>query len=263
MLIDSHCHLDQPARHGELDALLQRADDAGVGQLITIGTSTADWHRYEKLAAAHPGKIAYTVGLHPNDAGDDWEEQLMALMSFFAEEPRPVAIGEIGLDFFRLPKYPDERAEIIQRQETALTRQLEFAVQLDCPVVVHSRACFAETVQAIDASGVDWRKVVFHCFSYGPDEVAALNRRGGRASFTGLVTYQNAPAVREALKLQGPDKLMLETDSPYLAPEPHRGKTNEPARVREIAQACANELDLPFDELAALTTGNTRLFFGL
>ncbi|MFW6218240.1 MAG: TatD family hydrolase [Verrucomicrobiota bacterium] len=260
---DSHCHLQRFEQEGELPAVLGRAESAGVGRMIAVGTSLEDWVPYRELAQGHPGRIDYTAGLHPGHVDADWEDGVRQLSAFFMPPQAPVALGEIGLDFFHLPKDPVAAGDAILHQEAAFRQQLLLAGELGCPVVVHSRKAFAETVRLIDASGIDWTKVVFHCFSYGPEEVRQLNERGGRASFTGIVTYKNAPEVREALRVQGVESLMLETDSPYLAPEPHRGQSNEPAYVADIGRRCAEVLAVSVEELAERTTANVKEFFGL
>ena len=137
------------------------------------------------------------------------------------------------------------------------------ACELDCPVIIHSRNAFKDSVRMIDESQIEWSRIVFHCFSYGSDQIAQINQRGGRASFTGIVTYKNAPDLREALRTQGIERLMLETDCPYLSPEPHRGKPNEPAFLTHIGQRCAETMAISIDELGARTTANTRAFFNL
>ncbi len=261
--IDSHCHLQGFERKGELKAVLQRAKAVGVQHCITVGTSPEDWVGYRELHAAHPELIAYTVGLHPCYVDEHWEAAVTQLSTFFMPPHAPVALGEIGLDYFHLPKEPIRAGEIILAQEAAFREQLLIASQLEGPVIIHSRDCFYETLQLIDASGIDWARIVFHCFTYGPDAMSQLNERGGRASFTGIVTYKSAAAIREALRMQGVDRLMLETDCPYLSPEPHRGKTNEPAFLPEIAKVCARVLGIDPDELAIQTSRNTRQFFNL
>ena len=122
---------------------------------------------------------------------------------------------------------------------------------------------FTDCVKLIDESGVDWRRIVFHCFTYGAGEIAQINARGSRASFTGIATYKSAHTVREALREQGIEQLMLETDCPYLTPEPHRGKSNEPAYLAPIAERCAETLAVSLDDLAVRTSDNTRDFFNL
>src|SRR5690606_20694187 len=131
--------------------------------------------------------------------------------------------------------------------------QLTLAKQYSCPVVVHSRGAFMETVKMIDTSGVDWSRVVFHCFAEGATEMAELQSRGGRGSFTGIVTYKSAANVREAALAQGLSRLMIETDAPYLTPVPHRGKPNEPAYVRHTAEYCAELFGVSYEELASTT----------
>jgi TatD DNase family protein len=262
-MIDSHCHLDVFAKSGKLEDVIARAKEAGVTRMVTIGTDLSDWKLYSDIAAAHPGVIDWTAGLHPTELSDDWEEKLAALPSYFATKPHPVAIGEVGLDYYHLPKDKEEAARIAIRQKNAFRAQLEIALQLDCPLVVHARKSFADTVEMIDKSGIDWRKVVFHCFSEGAAEIRLLNDKGARGSFTGTVTYKNAANVLEAALAQGPDRLMIETDSPYLSPEPLRGKPCEPAYVAITARFIAEKMQIPPAELCAISHANAARFFGL
>jgi TatD DNase family protein len=262
-LIDSHCHLKGFKDKGELEPMLDRARAAGVVRLITVGTSPADWVPYREMHSAHTGVIDYTVGLHPCYVDGDWEAAVSQLSTFFMPPKAPVAFGEIGLDYFHLPKDPIEAGEAILQQEAAFRQQLMLASELDCPVIIHSREAFKECLQMIDESDVDWSRIVFHCFTYGAEEIAQLNARGGRASFTGIATYRSAHSVREALREQGIERLMLETDCPYLTPEPHRGKPNEPAYLAPIAARCAEALALSIKEVIARTSQNTRDFFNL
>jgi TatD DNase family protein len=267
VLIDTHCHLAEFARRGDLHAALDRATAAGVTRVITIGTSPDDWSLYADLAAAYPGRVDYTVGLHPCDIEENipWASQVAQILPFFqrTSAPRPVALGEIGLDRFHLPKDPAKAAVIFAQQEHAFRAQLAVARELACPVVIHSRDAFPDCLRVIDESGVDWKKIVFHCFAHGPDEARLLRARGGRASFTGIITYKNAQPVRDALAAQGLDVLMLETDAPYLAPVPHRGQPNEPAYTSFTAATAAEILKIPLAQLAARTTANAREFYGL
>jgi TatD DNase family protein len=277
-LIDTHTHLDSFARNGTLPGALQRAGEAGVGAMITIGTDTDDWTLYRQLARERPGKVHYAVGLHPCSVGADWTERVAQLEAFWgrAASPltaaartesapylKPVALGETGLDRFHLPKDPAEAEKILGWQKEAFAAQLALMKRLDCPLVVHSRGAFAECVAMIDAAGVDWRKVVFHCFTEGPAEMAELTKRGGYGSFTGIITYKTADNVRAAALAQGLDRLMIETDAPYLTPMPHRGKPNEVSYLRHTAEFCAGLFKVTLDELAKRTTANARRFFGL
>ncbi len=286
MLLDTHCHLESFASRGDVPAVLDRAAAAGVGPVISIGTCPSDWALYAGLAAAHPTRIHYSVGLHPCNIGTDdhsWPAAVSILPAFFqtspvspssqletqnskletSPPPRPVALGEIGLDRYHLPKDPTLAAAQFARQEAAFRAQLAFARDLACPVVIHSRQAFADCLRVIDESGLPWSRVVFHCFSDGADEARTLVDRGARASFTGIITYKNADSVRAALLAQGPDRLMLETDAPYLAPNPHRGHPSEPAHLVHTAKEAAKILSLTPEALAARTTATAREFFGL
>ena len=270
-LIDTHTHLESFARRGALAEILARAQAAGVGTMITIGTSPDDWALYRGLASEHAadGLVRYTVGLHPCSVEADWENAVAGIEAFWKNEDganavMPVALGECGLDRFHLPKEPAEAERIFAWQRAAFAAQLGIAKRLGTPVVVHSRGAFRECVEMIDASGVDWTRVVFHCFTEGEAEMNELLSRGGFGSFTGIVTYKSAENVRAAMKAQGLARLMIETDAPYLTPVPHRGKPNEPAFVRHTADFCAREVfGVSDEEFAGVTTANARRFFGL
>src|ERR1043166_1395501 len=253
-LIDTHTHLESFARKGTLAGALARARDAGVDAMITIGTSPDDWALYRQLSIEHRGRVHYTVGLHPCSVEAGWETPVGQMEGFWngtSGEPRPVALGECGLDRFHLPKNPVDAERIFQQQRMAFEAQLAIAKRLQCPVVIHSRGAFRECVEMIDASGVEWPRGGFHCFTEGAAEIAELVRRGGVGSFTGILTYPNADAVRAAAKAQGLARCMIETDAPYLTPVPHRGKPNEPAYVRHTADYAAVEVfGISYDELA-------------
>ncbi|MBE7538791.1 MAG: TatD family hydrolase [Opitutaceae bacterium] len=264
-LVDTHAHLETFARRGELNAVLERARIAGLEGVITIGTSVDDWDLYRGIAQANPGFVDCTVGLHPCSVGEDWPAQLARIEFYWAEtaSPRPVALGETGLDRFHLPTDRAEADRVFSRQRDVFAESLRIARKLATRVVVHSRGAFQECMEMVDASGVDWSRVVFHCFVEGPAEIEALNERGGRGSFTGVLTYKNAENVRAALKRQGLQRLMLETDAPYLAPVPHRGKGNEPALLAHTAAIAAEVLGVSPEDLARQSTQTAREFFGI
>ncbi|MBQ6705214.1 MAG: TatD family hydrolase [Opitutales bacterium] len=262
-MIDCHCHLDTFVRSGEIEEIIARAESSGVNALVVAGTNSSDWKVYRQLAEAFPQKVFYTAGLHPTEVGDDFEVQLAELESFFEKSPRAVAVGEIGLDGHWLPKDPEDAKRVFARQREAFSRQLALAKQLELPVVVHARDAFRETVEMIDASGVDWRRVDFHCFAEDAAQISEINARGGRASFTGTLTYKSAENVRRAALAQGLDRLMLETDCPYLAPLKLRGKRNEPAFMRHTAEFAAELFGVPAEVLFRKTEENTREFFGI
>jgi TatD DNase family protein len=263
-LIDTHAHLDGYVQQGSLPAVLERARAAGLAGVIAIGTEPADWEIHRKIAAERPDFVAYTVGLHPCSVAEGWERAVAGMEAFWqGPAPRPAALGEAGLDRFHLPPAPAEAEAALARQRAAFAAQLELARRLQCPVVIHSRQAFAECVAMIDESGVDWRRVVFHCFSEGAAEVEELRRRGGLASFTGILTYKNAAAVRAAAQAQGLAACMIETDAPYLAPAPHRGKPNEPALLKHTAEFAAELYGVDLGRLAEVTTANARKFYGI
>lgn len=266
-LIDTHTHLESFAERGEVAAVLERAAAAGVAEMIAIGTSPEDWALYRKLAADHAGCVHYTVGLHPCSVDVNWAEAVAQIEAFWTEgaaSSRPVGLGECGLDRFHLPKDdPAKAAEIFAWQRAAFIAQLEIARARSCPLVVHSRGAFQECVELIDASGVAWERVVFHCFTEGVSEMTELQRRGGFGSFTGVLTYKSADNVRAAARAQGLGRLMLETDAPYLTPMPHRGKPNEPALLRHTAEFAAGVFGVSIEEIATTTTATARRFFGL
>jgi TatD DNase family protein len=262
-LVDTHTHLDAVAKAGGLPGLLERARAADVRWMVAVGTAPDDWDLYRDLASANRDIIRYAVGIHPCSVDEKWEEAAAVIERHWegAAADAPVALGECGLDRFHLPKEVAEAERVFGLQKAAFDTQLAMAKRLGCAVVIHSRGAFAECVAAIDASGVDWTKVVFHCFSEGEAEIRELNRRGGRGSFTGILTYKNAESVRAAAKAQGLERLMIETDAPFLAPVPHRGKPNEPAYLRHIADYAAPMFGVTVDELAGTTTAAARSFY--
>ncbi len=262
-IIDTHTHLDRFYHNGILDNVLDAAVNAGVGRMITVGTDLEDWDLYGELAQTYRGKIDYTIGIHPCSVDENWELASRKIADFWARENVPVALGEIGLDRFHLPKDESEAERRFNLQLAAFRAQLEISKKLGVPVVVHSRGAFEECVEVIDDSGIDWTQVVFHCFSEGPGEMKQLMDRGGFGSFTGIITFKNAESIRDAAKLQGLGRLMIETDAPYLAPMPHRGKPNEPAYLRHTADYCAGVFGTSPSTFAAVTTENAFSFYGL
>ena len=261
-LLDSHCHPIAAIQAGTVGPWLAQVKAAGVEGLVAIGTDLDDWSVYRGLAEQYPDFVRHTVGLHPCHVTEAWEDAVLALSPFFADRVAPAALGEIGLDYFRLPADPQGAAQVKAWQQAAFRHQLTLAYQFGGPVVIHSRHAFDDCVRLIDESGIDWKQVVFHCFVEGPAAVQIVNRRGGRASFTGIITYKNADEIRAALQAQGLARLMLETDAPYLPPLSKRGQENTPAYLPEIATKAAELLGLPVDEVAEVTTLNARSFFG-
>lgn len=252
-LIDSHAHLDGEKFAGDREAVLQRARDAGVVAVLTIGVDLASSERAVALASAHDELYA-TVGVHPHDAAKfddaDWPK-LEALW----RHPRVRGVGETGLDYF----YDFSPRE---RQQGLFRRQLEVAGTVGHPVVIHIRDAYDDAFELIAAVGLPAGGVV-HCFTAGPAECERALALGLYVSIPGVVTFKNGESIRAALPLIPDDRLLIETDSPYLAPTPHRGRRNEPAFVVETARRVAEVRGQTLAEIADLTRANACRLFGL
>jgi TatD DNase family protein len=233
---DDHCHLgwdgDEPPAVATVDAVdavdavVAEARAAGVERLITVGTDAERSAEAVATARRHPGVVWATVGLHPHDATDGLDG-LAPLLS----EPEVVAVGECGLDY-----HYDHSPREVQREVFAA--QIALAHAHDLALVIHTREAWDDTFAILDEAGVPAR-TVFHCFSGGPDEARACLDRGALLSFSGIVSFPSADDLRAAAALCPADRLLVETDSPYLAPVPHRGKKNQPAWVTLVGEAVA------------------------
>ena len=241
---DNHCHLGDDA-----DQVVARARDGGVAGMVTVGCDLVDSRAAVATASRHDDVWA-TAGVHPHEAsgGVDGLVDLLA-------HPEVVAVGEAGLDF-----HYDHSPRGAQRD--AFAAQIGLANAHDLPLVIHTREAWDETFAILDAEGVPAR-TVFHCFTGGPDEAAEGLARGALLSFSGIVTFRTAEDLRAAAATCPLDRAMVETDSPYLAPVPHRGRPNEPAHVALVGAAVAEAMGRPVDEVAAATTANARAFYGL
>ena len=259
---DTHAHLDFPDFREEADDVVQRAADAGISRIVTIGTELESSRRAIDLAKRFDGVFA-AVGWHPNDclsAPDDVRGELESL----AKAAKVVAIGEIGIDHYRLPSTrggsaADDEA-FKARQVSLFQQQLEIAAKLGLNVVVHQRAAFEACIDIFEPFA-DRVRGVFHCFVNDPAAARRVIGLGSLVSFTGVCTFKNAVEVRESLASVPLDKLMLETDAPFLAPVPYRGKRCEPAYVREISQVAAETRGIGLEELAEATGATARDFF--
>lgn len=260
MLTDTHAHLDYPDFADDLPAALDRAREAGVTRVVTIGTSLEGSARCLELAEQFP-MVWAAVGVHPGSL-DEGATMDRARLRELARHPRAVAIGEAGLDYYRPPEGADEAALAAwkARQHEVFTAQLEVAAELGMNVVVHQRASWADTLAAIRPF-TGQLKAVFHCFGGTPAEAAEVIALGHLASFTGIVTFKNAPVVRESAAAAPADRLMVETDCPFLAPAPHRGRRCEPTHVRLVAEKIADVRGISLDEFAAQTERNAEAFF--
>lgn len=262
-LIDTHCHLDSAYKDDTLDEQIKHALQNEVRGIIAIGTHIEDWEVNQLLAKKYPQVVSYTVGLHPCYVKNENISHTKILKHFFEKKTPPLALGECGLDYYHLSTDPQDAQSQKQLQRIVFADQLALAKQLDCPIVIHSRYALEDTLSMLYASGIKSEKVIFHCFSEGPDSIKKILDKGYRASFTGIITYKGAHEVRSAALTQGLDLLMIETDAPWLSPVPMRGKPNTPAYLRYIAEYAADLFKTDIATLAHITSTNARSFFGI
>lgn len=258
MLIDSHCHLTFPELFEQRDEVLARANDAGVKQLVNICTSHRDAEQARSLYADQH-QIYFVVGLHPHEAKNGVEElpAIRSLVTGSNPFPRLVGIGEMGLDYHYDFSPRDD-------QVIAFRAQLELATELDLPVVIHARAAESEACDILNEYPSVRDRAVFHCYS-GPVDVARkILDNGYWISFTGIVTFKKSTDIQEVATFVPDDRIMVETDAPYLAPEPKRSqRPNEPALVTYTNAFLAQLRGCTAEEMAAKTTANARRFFQL
>lgn len=254
--VDTHAHLDMedfPAE--EMEALLARAAAAGVAAVGNVFLGPAAFAAGRARFAAHP-EVFFLLGVHPCDAAKFGPDDLPAMAAAFAAEPRLRALGEIGLDYYWEP-------EPRELQIRTFRDQLALAKELDVPVAIHCRAAEADTLAVLDDMGFRDRPLLWHCFSGGPELLAAVNQRGYWLSVPGPVTYAKNTALAAAVAAMDLSRFVLETDAPYLAPEPWRGKRNEPALVAFTAVRVAELRGLPPAEIWQRAGDNARTFFGV
>jgi TatD DNase family protein len=250
-LIDSHAHVDFPQFNDDREAVIERARQRGLVSLVNIGTNVSTSRASLELAESHDFIYA-TVGIHPHDSDEASSEALDQLRAL-AQHPKAVAIGEIGLDYYR-----DYSPRPAQRQ--AFRDQLALASELNLPVVVHSRDAHDEVLSILD----DWDGVgVLHTYAAGPGRLDQVIGMGFFIGISGPVTYAKADDLRRVAREVPLDRLLVETDCPYLTPEPHRGRRNEPAYVSFVAEAIAETRGMPVERVADATAENARRLFGL
>lgn len=256
LLVDSHCHLDRldlSAHGGSLDAALEAARARGVGHFLCIGVSADNAQAVRDLAARYPD-VDCSVGIHPLDVAPQGVPSLDWLLSEL-DHPRVVAIGETGLDYH----YEPETAEV---QKASFALHLKAAATTGKPVIVHTRAAQADTLDLLRAAALP-QGGVLHCFTEDWAMARAALDLGFYISLSGIVTFRNAEALREVARKVPADRLLVETDAPYLAPIPYRGKPNLPQYVYEVAAFLADLRGEAYDAFAAQTTANFRRLFPL
>ena len=280
-LIETHAHLDYPDFEADLEAIIARAADAGVTRIISIGTGIDSSRRAVALAEKFPGVFA-AVGIHPTNVMEEGPDFLPALRELVLH-PKVVAIGETGMDYHHVPEHLQQRpstmvdsalqAQTMEEQEhliaegawkaaqaDAFRMQLDLAMELGLNVVIHQRSSWEDTLDILRPYTGKVRGV-FHCFSGTPEEAAEIRSLGHLVSFTGIITFKNAGQVRSTAAAVPADGYMVETDCPYLAPVPFRGKRAEPAHTRLVAETIAEARGIPLDEVAAESTRTAEAFF--
>jgi TatD DNase family protein len=253
-LIDSHAHIQGKEYSGEAEEVIRRAGEAGVEQIVVVGGAGDMSSNTEavSLAESYPNLYA-TIGMHPHDAKDVSEEELGKLKKL-AAHPKVIAVGETGLDY-----YYNHSPHEVQRQVFAHFIQL--AVEIGLPLVVHERDAARETAEMIRNEGSGRVRGVIHCFTGNYEAARNYLDLGFYLSFSGIVTFKNADLLRDVVRRVPLDRMFIETDSPYLTPVPYRGKRNEPAYVRLVAETVAQVKGLTLKDVARVTTKNVRELF--
>jgi TatD DNase family protein len=253
MLVDSHCHLDFPEFADQLEAVIERAKDNGVGLMLTICTHLSKFEQV-KAVAERFDEVFCTVGIHPHEAANEPEVDAETLIRL-AEHPKVVGFGETGLDFFY---EHSPRAE----QERSFRAHISAARQAQLPIIIHTRNADDDMMRILDDEmGQGAFPGLVHCFSSSHQVAERAVAHGLYISFSGIATFKKADSLRESALQLPLDRLLVETDAPYLAPIPKRGKTNEPAFTRYTAACLADLLALPYDDFARQTTENFHRLF--
>jgi len=255
-LIDSHAHIQGAEFAADLQAVIDRAHAAGVEKIVVVGGAGELSSNESAIALAHsfPGLFA-TVGMHPHDAKDVSEVDLQRLKEL-AADPKVVAVGETGLDFY----YNHSPRDL---QKKIFARFVHMARETNLPIVVHDRDAHLEIAELLRAEGEGRLRGVIHCFTGDYEAAKIFLDLGFYLSFSGIVTFKNAEALREAARKLPLDRMLVETDSPYLAPAPHRGKRNEPAFVVQTAKTLATVKDVALAEIVESTSRNAQALFKL
>jgi TatD DNase family protein len=254
-LIDTHCHLSFDDFAGNVDAVIAHSIAAGVTGWINIGTTIEQSQKCILLADEVENMYA-TVGIHPHYVKDA-DAEAIAELKRLAQGKRIVAVGEAGLDFHYTSSEKSEQRQLF-------IEQLKLAAELDLPFIVHSREAFKETMDILDEFGSGVKRIVFHCFGGPPERAEIILSRGFYISFTGVVTFKNAESVRQAAGIVPIDRLMVETDCPFISPEPvRRQKINEPALMVHIARKLAEIKQMGLDDFAEAVTATSKTFFDI
>jgi TatD DNase family protein len=252
MLVDSHCHLDFPELQADFPGVLERMRANGVTHALTISTTLETFPAVRNVAHAH-ANLWCSAGVHPDERRDGREATLDELLEM-AADPKVVAIGETGLDYYRVEGDTEWQRERFRTHIRAARR-------CGKPLVIHTRSSAEDTIRLMREEGADEVGGVMHCFTETWEVAEAAMALGFHISLSGIVTFKNAQTLKEVAKRVPLERMLVETDSPYLAPVPHRGKPNQPAFVKHVAEEIAKLRGIDFEEVAHATTGNFfRLF---
>lgn len=254
MIFDSHAHYDDEAFDTDREELLNSMAARGVGNIVNVGASLRGVRDTVKLMKQYPF-IYGAVGVHPDEVGDLDETQMIWLRSLCMEE-KTVAIGEIGLDYY----WNKENHEV---QKHWFVRQMDLAKEVGYPIIVHSRDAAKDTLDLMKAERADTLTGVIHCYSYSLEHAREYMNMGYYLGIGGVVTFSNAKKLKEVVKYAPLDYLLLETDCPYLAPEPHRGERNTSANLRFVAEKIAELKGVSWEKVVETTAGNARKLFGI
>lgn len=253
MLVDTHCHLDFPDFAEERDAIVARANAAGIGRMVTISTRIRRFDAIRAIAEAYPS-VFCSVGTHPHNAGEELGISADDIVALTAH-PKVVAIGEAGLDYHYDKAPRDAQAE-------GFRVHIDAARRTGLPLVIHARSADDDVAAILEEeTGKGAFPFILHCFSSGRALAETGVKLGGYVSFSGILTFKNSEDLRAIARDVPRDRLLVETDAPYLAPVPHRGKRNEPALVRHTAEVLADTLGMTLDGIAAITTANALRVF--
>lgn len=253
MFIDTHAHLTFPEFKIDLPDVIERAKNAKLSAIINIALDDQALKGSLKIAEEYPGYVFNAFGLHPHDASD-WEDSIADTAKQLAKEKKIIAIGEMGLDYHY-------KLSPIDQQKEVFRKLLQLTQELDLPAVIHSREAAKDTLTIIHEENQGKLKGVLHCFGGDMELGQQALELGLMISFTGNITFKKAQVVRDAAKQIPLDRIMIETDCPFLAPQLYRGKRNEPAYVVEVARQIAEVTGLSVDQVAEATTENARSFF--
>lgn len=255
-LFDTHCHLDDPTFAGEVASVVQRARAAGVTGLVTVGTSVESTRAALAIAQAHPGSVWASAGVHPHEADAVPSEDAFIPLAELAADPRVVAIGETGLDYYRRHASP-------ANQKRLFSMHIQLARRSGKPLILHCRDAYDDLYWQLRAEMPAPVRGVMHCYSGPPDMARRFLDLGLCISIAGPVTFPNAGTLREMARGLPLDRTVVETDSPYLAPQAFRGQRNEPAYVVHTARQVASLLAIDFDQFCQASTRNARALFSL